>query len=271
MIHRIILMRLTSLFCAGLLGLVVLTPGYSYQSTRRQRRTINAKPSNIWQEVSARKKQQPSITTAELVRFANELVAQKGFDFDFEVSEFVPKRKLEFEGESTIVPARFSLADGSSVTLNLTVENPKEAMCGEASSHIPVLRVSKTEMLLVSEGKPYRVRRPRALSLESAELVDASFKKVFRSWPMPYQIVPSGISADGRKLYLPIYSQFELDNLVMEVSEGGQVAFRDAAEVKSKDELLENAPKDPNNGYLSFLRFQVDGKSYIVKFLGPCT
>ena len=89
---------------------------------------------------------------------------------------------------------------------------------------------------------------------------------------MPYQAVPVGISPDGTKLYVDFYGGLDLDHLVLEVPEKGTPQFRDRAVLQSGEgKSIENHPKDPNNGYLSFISFQVGEKTYRVKFTAPCT
>ncbi|HEV8188852.1 MAG TPA: hypothetical protein VGP83_13950, partial [Pyrinomonadaceae bacterium] len=123
-----------------------------------------------------------------------------------------------------------------------------------------------------AEGKSYRVRRTRAFFLDEAQLVDSSLKKVLRKWVVPFQIVPTGISADGTKLYLEHWSQDPADGLVLELSEDGRLAFRERAGLELKEGTwIEDFPKDPNNAYLSYMKFEVGNKTYIIRFTAPCT
>ena len=127
-------------------------------------------------------------------------------------------------------------------------------------------------MTIVAEDKHYRVRRPKSFYLDEAQLVDASLKKVLRTWQLPYQSMPAGISADGTKLYVNFYSGSGLDDLVLELSVNGPPQFRDRAVMKSNEgKFIEDHPKDPNNGYLSFMSFRVGEKTYRVRFSAPCT
>ena len=108
-------------------------------------------------------------------------------------------------------------------------------------------------MVLIAEGKRYPVRRPPSFILDEAQLVDETLTKVLRTWQFPYQAVPIGISADGTKLYLDFYTNYEL-TLVLEVSENGPPQFRDRAVIKSTEgKSIENHRKDPTNTYLSFV------------------
>jgi hypothetical protein len=60
--------------------------------------------------------------------------------------------------------------------------------------------------------------------LDEAALVDGTMTKVLRTWQLPYQSVPVGISPDGTKLYVEFY-EHELDALVLELLEDGRVRF----------------------------------------------
>ena len=155
---------------------------------------------------------------------------------------------------------------------DFAIENPYESLCGECWASVPSLQVTNKEMALIAEGKRYRVRRPPSFILDEAQLVDETLKKVLRTWQLPYQAVPIGISADGTKLYLDFYTDYELDHLVLEVSENGPPQFRDRAVIKSTEgKSIEDHPKDPTNAYLSFVSFRVGEKSYRIKFSAPCT
>jgi hypothetical protein len=263
-------MRLLS--CALITTLLTLTSVYSYQP-RLRARTLVVTPSNVLSDVAERKQQQPSLTASQLAQYANELVQKRGFDYDFDVCDAVP-RGLRTEAPTWTVRNTLLLSNGQKLNVEFAVGNPNEPdlLCGECSTQIPSVQVTKHELRLVADGKQYRVRRPATFILDEAELVDASMKKVLRTWQLPYQTVPIGISADGAKLYLYIY-QFELDDLVLELSENGKVAFRVRAEIGLRDEgeWIENLPTHAAKTKLGFRRYQAGNKNYIVRFIPPCT
>src|SRR5688500_19542750 len=91
---------------------------------------------------------------------------------------------------------------------------------------LPAVQVTAKEMVLIAEGKRFRVRRPASFTLDKVELVDAGMKKVSRTWQLPYQTIPIGISPDSLKLYLEFFTQYKLDGLVLELSEDGAIAFQ---------------------------------------------
>lgn len=254
----------------------LLTPSYPQQpsaSIAQRTRTLKVSASSILEDVSKRKKTQPAITSKELAVYANELLKERGSNYMFDVCDIVPKR----DRKSTLhdVPANYklSLTNGEKRSFRFTV--PGEDLsgnCGECFALVPSFQVTSREMLFIAEGKRYRVRRPASFILDQAELVDATLKKVLRTWQLPYQAIPVGISADGAKLYLDFYTDYELDDLVLEVTETGDLAFRARSEIDlGEGKFIEDHPKDPANNYLSFMRFQAGNKTYIVRFSAPCT
>ncbi|HKY44417.1 MAG TPA: hypothetical protein VJM50_15120 [Pyrinomonadaceae bacterium] len=237
------------------------------------RKGTPVKPSNVVSEVSERATQTPSLTPAELAAYGNDLIARKGFDYSFDICDILSQRDRTHSTSAEIVRNYpMTLTDGGKRTFSFTIQNPNESLCGECWSLIPSLQVTNKEMTVIAEGKRYRVRRPSSFILDEAHLVDETLKKIIRTWQMPYQVVPAGISADGTKLYLNFYPDNGLDHLVLEVPENGPPQFRDRAVLKSGEgKFLENHPKDPSNTYLSFMSFRVGEKTYFVKFSAPCT
>jgi hypothetical protein len=229
--------------------------------------------SNIVSEVSHRAKQRPSLTAIELAAFGNELITRKGFDYDFNVCDILTERDRANNSSANFVRTyqMTSTAD-EQLTFRFTIANLDESLCGECWTTVPSLQVTNKEMTLIAQGRQYRVRRPPSFHLDEVQLVDETLKKALRTWQLPFQAVPIGISPDGTKLYVDFYSDYELEQLVLEVSENGPPQFRDRAVIKSDEgKNVENHPTDPDNAYLSFTSFRVGEKTYYIKFSGPCT
>ncbi len=243
------------------------------QTARKVTPVISVRGSNVIIAVSERARKEPSLRPEQLAAYGNELIARKGFDYDLSLCDMLTHREQNPTKPAEIVRNRqMTLINGEKRTFSLRIENPYNSLCGECWVSLPSLQVTNKEMTLIAEGKRYRIRRPPSFILEEAHLVDETLKKVIRTWQMPYQAVPTGISADGTKLYLDFYVDHDLDNLVLELSENGPPQFRDRAVVESGEgEHIENHPRDPNNGYLSFMSFRVGEKTYRVRFWGPCT
>ena len=257
-----------------LFGLVLtLLPSTIAQTARKVIPVIPVKGSNVISAVSERARKEPSLKPEQLAAYGNDLIARKGFDYEFDVCEILDHRDRTKNTSAEIVRNyQMTLTDGGKRTFRFTIGTPYEALCSECWLSIPSPQVTNKEMTLIAEGKQYRVRRPRSFVLDEAHLVNETLKKVLRTWQMPYQAVPTGISADGTKLYLDFYPGNGLDDLVLEISENGPPQFRDRAVLGSSEgKFIENHPKDPTNGYLSFMSFRVGEKTYRVKFTAPCT
>lgn len=250
-----------------------LLPSAIAQGPTTKTVSLPVSSSNIVSEVSNRAKQLPSRTPAELAAYGNDLIARKGFHYRFDVCDILNTRdRSRTTPREFVQPYQMTLIDGGKLTFRFTIENPNEALCGECWTSIPSVQVSKKEMTLIAEGKRYRVRRPPSFTLDEVQLVDETLTKVLRTWQLPFQAMPTGISSDGTKLYVDFYTGNDLDHLVLELSENGPPQFRERAVVKSSEgKSIENRPKDPNNAYLSFVSFLVGEKIYRVKFSAPCT
>ena len=257
------------LTCALVTILLTLTSTYSYQPQRRG--TITITPSAVLTDVGERRRQQPKLTATQLAQYATELIAKRGFDYDFDVCDAVPQSHRTKDGLWN-VSNQLLLSTGRKLRVEFTVSNPNQgnALCGECDALIPAIQVTKQEILFVADEKQYRVRRPSTYVLDEVELVDATMKKVLRTWQLPFQAVPIGISADGTKLYVDFYQQeIAIDDLVLELSANGRAAVRARADVGLGDEGT--SIDSPPGTDRSFKRFHAGNKTYIVRFVPPCT
>ena len=233
---------------------------------------VKMSASKILSDVAERKNKQPGITSKELAAYANELLETRGFDYDFDVCDILSSRDKKSTAPFLSKRYRASLTNGRELTLKLNVLNPQESLCGECWLLIPTLQVTKREIHLIAKGQTHRIRRTSAFYLDEAQLIDSSLKKVLRRWELPFQTVPIGISVDGTKLYTDVNYDPELFDLALEVSEDGTVAFRDRAALGLKKGMwMEDFVRDPKNAYLSFMKFEVGNKTYIIRFTAPCT
>ena len=232
------------------------------------------KPSNVLDEVRRRKSVEPRLSASALARYANALLARKGFDYDFNVCEILPPTAARVRGgtEATLaLDYPMTRLDGRGVIFHLVTDD-QGGMCGECFLPVPALRVTAGEMTVVADGVTYTLKRPAAFALDEAQLVGSDLKTVLRTWQIPFQTIPVGVSPDGRSLYLDFYEDTGLDELVLEVSDEGRPRFRVRREVVSAEgESVEEHPTDPLNAYLSFLRFRSGGRTHVVRFSGPCT
>jgi len=141
-------------------------------------------------------------------------------------------------------------------------------MCGECFFSLPVTKVTKREIELVTSGKKYLPVRPPSFHLDEMSLVDQSMRKVLRTWQVPDQGEPLGVSSDGTKLYL----ETAIESLILEISESSSMRILAREEVKlPKGETVQKHPTDPKNAYLSFMRFRFGGRSLVIRYSEPCT
>ena len=135
-------------------------------------------------------------------------------------------RRISSASPSRIIYSyKMTQSVGRKITLRFISENPGDAPCGECFSPIPGLQVTKQEMLIVSGGHRYRLKRPAWFGLDEAELVDETMKKVLRTWQLPYQTIPVGISPDDQTLFGKLRGSGTCA-LVLELSENGRAHLR---------------------------------------------
>ncbi len=236
------------------------------------------KPSNIVEAVRLRKSQAPRLSASGLARYANELLAREGFDYNFDACDFFPPASVTQGGlrpdgafAKVTLERHLTRADGREMTFRF-VAIDAAAICSECYLTLPALRVTKTEMTIVGDGVTYTLKRPASFTLDEAYLVAEDLKTVMRTWQLPYGTIPTGVSPDGRSIYVSFYEDDGLDELVLEIKEDGRPRFRAAREAGAKGgEWVEEHPKDSSNDYLSFMRFRAGGRTHVVRFSGPCT
>lgn len=268
-----------ALLCADARPTRVATAARATVEAEGQGQLPTLKPSNIVDAVRLRKSQPPRLSASGLARYANELLAREGFDYSFDACDFFPPPSFArgdgMRPDGTFaritLEHRMTRADGREMTFRF-VATDAAAICSECYLTLPALRVTKDEMTLVGDGVTYTLKRPAAFVLDEAYLVAEDLKTVLRTWQLPYGTIPSGVSPDGRSIYVSFYEDDRLDELVLEIKDDGRPRFRAAREAGAKGgEWITEFPKDPLNDYLSFMRFRAGGRTHVVRFTGPCT
>ncbi|HYE14012.1 MAG TPA: hypothetical protein VD968_06185 [Pyrinomonadaceae bacterium] len=254
------------------------SPAQAQGSAARRRGTAPLlRPSNVLQRLAEWKKARPRASARSLARRANAMLAREGLDYIFNACDIVEAnrsralRVADAETGRLVFDYTFEGARGARFPVRLDAGD-HAGMCGECFVAVPALRVTPREMVAVLGGRARRLLRPRGFSLDEAHLVGPDLKTVLRTWQMPYQTIPVGVSADGRKLYLDFYEDLGLGELALELSDDGRPRFVLREEVTGPEgEWISDFPEDPENAYLSFLRFRRGGGSHVVRFSGPCT
>ena len=228
-------------------------------------------------EKVAEKLKQPGVTVEDAAEDANQLLAIHGFFYEFDACPVVkanpqPPTVTDKYGLNKSYSYSFVETSGRRITMQL-IGDPTNGLCSECDFAIPLLRVTKRQMLVVSDSRQYSVKRPAEFFLKEISLVDRSMKKIIRTWEVPLDSEVAGVSEDGRNLYLKLYNGYEgdLDNkVVLEVS-GSTIRFRAGSQVAQEGEFVKGHPADPSDSYLAFKRFRVGLKQHIIRYHMPCT
>jgi len=237
------------------------------------------------------------LPTSIIAAVGNSLIAREGVDYEFDVQDFVKEEHLKPVGGDESDYAQYKLPlktlEGKSLEIEVGVSSAQA--CGERLALLPLSRLTKLEMDVVSRGATYRLQRPGSFRLESMSLVNAARIEKLRSWDLPFVAKPRDISSDGKTIYLPpdfsMYRSLaaveappwqELPpptttvtgySELMLATSGGVYSFADANFVLAgqKSEIITNAPPDPKDAYAGFQRFELGRRIFIIRFEGPCT
>jgi hypothetical protein len=213
------------------------------------------KSSTIISDINQKKKQTPKMTAQALADYANEVLATKGFNYSFEMSElfFQKTTRKEFpenQKEQIInFPFEFTLINNNKKQFELTAKHNLQNQCyDESSPAFPVTQVTEKQATIIHDGKPVIVKIPKEFGGNSVYLMDSKTKKkVVQKWLFPYNYGISadslvGFSADGKKIYVTVGdgynydydSQDEIKELALEISADGKLRFVPTASVKKK-------------------------------------
>lgn len=240
--------------------------------------TVKIVRTSDYLEMVAEKLRQPGVTAEDAAEYANSLLAIHGFNYFFDACPVVkanrhPQPVEDEYGSAKSYNYSFVQTNGRRIKMQL-IGDPTLAMCGECAFDIPLLRVTKRQLLVVSNGKQYLIRRPSGFFLKEISLVDRSMKRILRTWEVPLDTELAGISEDGTKIYIELLNNYSEDlykKILIEVS-GSTIRFRTRSQVALRDgEYVTDHPTDPLDAYLAFKRFRIGKKQYIIRYDVPCT
>ena len=242
----------------------------------------------------------PGASAERITAYANSALQKYGYIYKFDICKFIDSKKLEPLNSghdpaiTSIYSLPFELARGGSRAFKITVEDV--GPCTYCFTLIPAINVTSQNILAVLDGQKYLLKRPADFPLSQAELIDETMKRGIRKWEMPGQTYPMGISADGQTLYLPVdFTESDRDantwsplkqgkksyqSSVIAISPAGirfEVAAKALASQDSEEMLgrkcedILGFQQDPNGDYSACKSFRVQGKTYIIRYSGPCT
>jgi hypothetical protein len=265
----------------ALVGLILLRPTVlargrvGPRSHAHTGMVLNVKPSGLAHEIHSLMLGRKQASVASIIAVGNSRISQAGVDYEFEVSRLIEHSQLKpiSGNESDGAIHRLPMRTVGGEALLLEVEVSPEGPCGERTAQIPIAGLNKSAIDVVSEGKHYRLQRPPSFSLEWMSLVDRTMKKRLRTWELPFVAQPSGVSPDGRTIYLDSNGGFgQPSELTLAISDG-VYSFADARDLlaREKPELIEDFPRDPNDAYAGYKRFLLGSEVFIIRFEWPCT
>lgn len=241
---------------------------------------IKVAPSTLFDRIERVSYDHSAISGLELAAYANTQLKKLGLNYDFEVRSFIKERGLRPavvfgdhsnpENSEASYVATLKLTDGTqrSFVIRVGAAGP----CGERIASLPVISVGPQEMVMVANGRQYKVKRPSEFGTDSMDLVDETMRKVIHTWEVPYGAVPAGVSPDGQTLFIDDIMPHSGEAVWLAISDTG-FRFEPLPPYarQSFGEWIQDHPTDPKNAYLSFMRFRLNGKSLIIRFSAPCT
>jgi hypothetical protein len=242
--------------------------------------TIKVAPSTLFDRIQQVSNDYSAISGLELAAYGNTQLKKLGFNYDFEVRSFIKERGLRPalvfgdhsnpEDSPALYVAMLKLTDGSQRNFLIRVE--PAGPCGERIASLPVISVGPQEIVLVANGRQYKVKRPSEFGADSMDLVDETMGKAIHSWEVPYGAAPAGVSADGQTPFINDIMPHSGQAVWLAISDTGfRLEPLPPYARESFGEWIQDHPTDPNNDYLSFMRFRLNGKSLIIRFSAPCT
>jgi hypothetical protein len=241
----------------------------------------------ILRKIAEFKKSQPARDARQIADYANSILPQFGYEYDFDLRKIVTRKikqrktkpvKVEGDGASYV---QFDLdvmtTKGAKKVIPVTAPYEESCCCGYYYVPIAVTKVTSKQITVVIDSKETVVARPKEIPVVQEYIFGKEATKPIkiRSWEVPEETYPYGISTDGLKLYV----ETQIDEILLEISESGTLRFvpKDADGILTESEDLRKqlAPQkgeiSHKSGDLGLIRYVLNGVSYVLEFPYPCT
>ncbi len=148
----------------------------------------------------------------------------------------------------------------------------REDHCGGCEITLPILQLTDSEFITRMSGQNIGFRKPTNFITQAAMLIDPANGNVKRRWNLPFRAEPIGVSHDENVFYLAL-PQPELKNLSLAVFTEGVFQFATRAEAEDGGPgIIDKLPADqPENDRSRTIRFKRWQKTYVIKYLSPCS
>ena len=236
--------------------------------------------SDLIEKLKQKKTENPKITATELVDYGNDLLFKSGFNYEFglapKICKIIADKKAKAkpeQGNAVGITAKFNQEQGEPVAVKFSDVVTEIDGCGACALEVPLVAVTSKDFVTIVLGRNIKFQLSPDIILERVELVDnQNLKAVIRSWQIPFQAVPIGISKDGTSLILDLPTG-EVNELALQIFDNGvlQLAAKKDLNLSEKPNSLKDFPKDPNNAYLSYITFGTGATKKTLKFSAPCS
>lgn len=268
------------------------TPENSNVTKAAERPTSSAvknriEPSSVLDDITNYKRENKDIPSKDLADFGNTLLPTHGFNFDIDLASVVEKKiaarntkPVKKEGDDSLFvsfPLELLTERGTKKIFEITALGEASCCCGYYYTPFPITQITKQRMTIVVDGKPYLIRRNRDFPVVQEYILYENLKKPkkIRSWEVPYETYPYGLSKDGMNLYIDL----DTENLLLEISNAGSLRFvaKDTEGIINNGEDLRKLPPPKvgevlnKSGEFGLMRYKLENKEYVVEFPYPCT
>lgn len=178
---------LTRMITGLILSVCLATPtlNQSINSPRTKQDILKISPAKLVEKVGQKIKANPKMTSSVVTAFANSLLEKYGYDYAFEVCEFIsrPNGVDSFFEAKKVFQKNLLKLNGSKQPIQFS--GVMGGMCSECFAEFPVRKLVKSELHLMIGGKLYPFKRPKNFNLDQMDLMDTTMTKVIRSWDVP--------------------------------------------------------------------------------------
>jgi hypothetical protein len=241
----------------------------------------------ILRKISEFKASAPSSDPQQVADYANDLLPQLGYEYELDLERIIiqkiKQRKtkpVKVEGDDwPYVSFDLEVMTTTNSKKQISITAPADAVCccGYYYTRIAVTKVSPKELTVVVDSKEVIIARPKEIPVVQEYIFgkEAPRPAKLRSWEVPSETYPYGVSSDGLKLYV----ETEIDELLLEISETGSLRFvpKGLERIVTEGEDLRKlpAPREGEilhkSGEFGLIRYVLNGTPYVLEFPYPCT
>ncbi len=290
MLQLPIIILLTLLFFAGCKTGIDVPPNTTANNETVSAPTPEQSPEPampILRAIADYKRSTPSASTQEIADHANGLLPKYGFQYNLDLERIIAAKTKQHQTKPTKMPGdddeyvNFDLdvvsVDGAKKKLPIVAPANGSCCCGYYYTPIPVTKITPKELTVVIDAQEIVIARPKEIPIVQDYILGKEQPKLIklRSWEVPFETYPYGISADGKKLYIDV----EFENLLLEISETGVLRFvpKETRGIVANGEDLNKLPPPKvgeilrKSGEFGLMRYMLNGTPYVVEFPYPCT